>query len=406
MPMHNRRDPTELYWRLSSLSNSKAEAQRLEEDLFHSIVEAEEAILGSKKIGNKALESQERHRRALLKRIADGLAWKYFASRDRFAVKIFAIHPAPGFMAGKKGVPAEREALEDLRQLDEIDFVIQNDITNILRSGDLTYCVGPIVEQIEIKSGGAKSFATDRAKRQTERRDAIANYRLTGVTEHDSLMPNDAKEDVLRRAASIQSSLGLANPPQPSLGPRSHTSIPGERSYHWQAIGDVLREAKARGRSWQVVDRGVILIGWSGMDRKEAFILSMSEIVERSGWIAPNIMFGLLSEQFQPLENEILRFTTPITAFEAEAGAVAGLIEGASDCCVIVDTNVVAKLFAERGYKAECDGGNWTVSSNGDWVMQLGLNPWNEVLYALETLPSFVDACVKVFEVETVANNP
>lgn len=404
--MQNRRNPTELYRRLSSLSNAKAEAQRLEEDLYHDIVEAEEAIFGGKKTGDKALESQERQRRALLKRIADGLAWKYFASRDRLAVKIFAIHPAPGFMAGKKGVPAEREALEDLKRMDEIDFVIQNDITNILRSGDLTFCAGPIVEQIEIKSGGEKSFGTDRAKRQTERRVAIENYLRTGVTEHDSLMPNEAKEDVLRRAASLQSNLGLANPPQPNLGPRSHTSIPGERSYHWQAMGDVLREAKARGRSWGVVDRGVILIGWSGMDPREALVRSMSEIAERSGWTAPHMMMGLLSEQFRPLENEILRFTTPITAFEVEAEAVAGLIEGSSDCCVIVDTNVVAKLFAESGYKAECDGGRWTVRSSGDWVMQLGLNPWNEVLYALETLPSFVDACVKVFEVETVANNP
>jgi hypothetical protein len=402
--MQNRSSATELYRRLSALSNSKAEAQRLEEDLFLHIVEAEEAILGGKKIGDRALESRERHRRALLKRIADGLSWKYFASRDRLAVKIFAIHPAPGFMYGKKGVRAEREALEDLKRLDEIDFVIQNDITNILRSGDLTYCAGPIVEQIEIKSGGAKSFATDRAKRQTDRREAIVDYRLTGVTEHDSLMPNAVKEDVLRRATSPQSRLGLATSPQPSLGPRSHFSVPGERSYHWQGIGDVLGEAKARGRSWQVVENGVILIGWNGMDAREAFGLSMSEIIDRSGWIAPNVMIGQLSEQFKPIENEILRYTTPITAFEVEAGAVAGLIEGSSDCCVIVDTNVVAKLFAERGYKAECDGGRWTVSSNGDWRMELGLNPWNEVLYALETLPSFVNACVKALEAGTVAN--
>jgi hypothetical protein len=386
--MQSRSSPAELYRRLSALRNSKAEAQRLEEDLFLHIVDAEEAILGAKKIGDRARETRERHRRALLKRIADGLAWKYFASRDRLAVKIFAIHPAPGFMYGKKGVQAEREALEDLKRLEVVEFVIQNDITNILRSGDLTFCAGSIVEQIEIKSGGAKSFTTDRAKRQTERREATLDYIVTGVTEHSSLFPNAVKEDVLRRATS----------PQSTLGPRSHVSVPGERSYYWQGVGDVLREAKARSRSWKVVDHGVILIGWSGMDAREALGLSMIEIIDRSGWITPSIMIGQLSEQLKPIENDILRFTTPITAFEVEAEAVAGLIEGSSDCCVIVDTNVVANLFAERGYKAECDGGRWTIGWNDEWVVESGLNPWNEVLYALETLPSFVNASVKALE--------
>jgi len=363
--------PADLYRQLRALSGEKAEAQRLEYALFLEIIGCEEAIQHAKNAGERRAEPLLRQRRARLKRVADGLAWKYFRDNE-LGLKMFAVNPAPGFMFGKKGVSAEREQLDIIKDLAVIDFVIQNDITNILRSGDLTFRAGTIVQPIEVKSG-AGSFFTDRAKRQTERREALLKYIETGTTNHQSLLTGNG-------------------------GPRQHIHVPETRGRYWATLDEVFESARERGTDWRVADDGVILIGWHGISEKEAISYCMPEIMNQSGWVRPKIMMSQLSEQFKPLENDILRFAMPVTAFEVQEAVVADLLDGVFDICMLVDINRVAKMFADRGYPAVCDGGHWKISTGGDWTIEGTLVSWNRVLYELQTTQSFVDTTTASFE--------
>jgi hypothetical protein len=363
--------PADLYRQLRAVFGKKFEAQGLERALFLEIITCEEAIHQAKEAGERGSEARLRRRRARLKRVADGLAWMYFGD-NQFGVKMFAVHPAPGFMFGKKGVSAEREQLDMIKELNFIDFVIQNDITNILRSGDLTFRAGAIVQPIEVKSG-AGGFLTDRAKRQTERREALLEYIETGTTNHESLLTGKGS-------------------------PRQHIHVPGTRGYYWATLNQLFEGASELGRNWRVADDGVILIGWHGITAEEAINYSMPEIMSQSGWVRPQIMMSQLSEQLKALENDILRFAMPVTAFEVQEAVVADLLDGVFDMCMLVDINRVAKLFADRGYSAECDGGRWKVSAGGDWAIEGTLVSWNRVLYELESIPSFVDTTIAAFE--------
>ena len=132
---------------------TKNEAQKLEVILSTSIVQAEEKILFYKKSSDTDIEEAYQERRAILKRIADGLACKFFGF-DEHLLRVYAMSDAPGFMAGKSGYLSERKAIQGTYSFSEIKFAIQNDITNILRVGDITLLLpDEIILPIEIKSG-------------------------------------------------------------------------------------------------------------------------------------------------------------------------------------------------------------------------------------------------------------
>jgi hypothetical protein len=71
-----------------------------------------------------------------LRSIGDALAWRVF-SYDRRVIIAFSRNQAPGPMAGKAGLSAERDFVERWSQ-DEDSFVLMHDLTSCLRIGDAT----------------------------------------------------------------------------------------------------------------------------------------------------------------------------------------------------------------------------------------------------------------------------
>jgi hypothetical protein len=71
-----------------------------------------------------------------LRSIGDALAWRVF-SYDRKVIIAFSRNQAPGPMAGKAGLSAERDFVERWSE-DEDSFVLMHDLTSCLRIGDAT----------------------------------------------------------------------------------------------------------------------------------------------------------------------------------------------------------------------------------------------------------------------------
>ncbi len=155
-------------------------AQILEADLSASIYAAEDLLLKVKG-RDTSLEGGLRRERKILKRIADGLAWKFF---DEHFLLVSARQQSPGFMAGKAGYQNERHLVELVSKLGlpQISLVLQNDITNVLRYTDITILGsnGAIISY-EVKSS-PRGLRGSRAKRQASRGDAILEYLESGAS--------------------------------------------------------------------------------------------------------------------------------------------------------------------------------------------------------------------------------
>src|SRR5260221_14647419 len=94
------------------------------------------------------MDQAMRRRRAILKRIADALAWRIFGSHRKY-LRAYALGRSPGFMAGEGGdrggglaaAPGQDVMPEPYRSRAQGAFSVQNDITNSFGVGGVTCLV-------------------------------------------------------------------------------------------------------------------------------------------------------------------------------------------------------------------------------------------------------------------------
>lgn len=89
-----------------------------------------------------------------LRCIGDALAWRVFGFQRRYILALCRNDP-PGVMAGKKGLIAERERVDQAWK-DCGQFAIMHDLTNCLRIGDVTIFTADGPEVIEVKSSSER----------------------------------------------------------------------------------------------------------------------------------------------------------------------------------------------------------------------------------------------------------
>jgi hypothetical protein len=97
-----------------------------------------------------------------LKCVGDALAWRVFAF-DRRHIFALCRNQSPGLMAGKEGLEAERQRIDQVWREDG-QFAILHDLTNCLRIGDMTVFGDGEPKTIEIKTN-----SQNRARRQNRR---------------------------------------------------------------------------------------------------------------------------------------------------------------------------------------------------------------------------------------------
>src|SRR5205823_254241 len=117
-----------------------------------------------------------------LRRIADGLAWKALRY-DRLAIAVFGQGRRVGRLAGGVGFDAELAAMESFWERGIL--AIHNDMTNVLRHGDLTAVRWPRSGDLEVDVVEVKAGRADPDSAQMRRIAAAIEFLQKG--EHPSL---------------------------------------------------------------------------------------------------------------------------------------------------------------------------------------------------------------------------
>lgn len=360
----------ESYYRTLRLSRlSKARAFELENDLSTQILDSEQALLTAKARNDKRLVPAYSERRLLLKRIADGLAWRFLGHDEHF-LNVYATGKSPGYMAGKSGYVSERRVVQAVKGLSIIRFAIQNDITNILRIGD----VASLLKNNEIVITEVKSsevaVASWKTKRQAKRADTFLKYLYDGQVNE----------------------IATLKEPEPTVAVEIKRQV---RKYYWLELEQIISRTLENGFAWQVLDEGVLILGHVvGIDDniyKNAF----QQAFEDAKWVDASVRFGALSRHFDTLDADSLRFVIPFTAFNIAVSSGLAIICGDVEVIVIVNINVVVDKLTSLGYKTEVSPDSEISILPGDQTgiekVTVASGLWNDLIYGLLKLPMFID---------------
>ncbi len=351
-----------LYFRLRSAEDNRTVARDLESDLSRFILEAEELMLASKNdTARKAIYSR---RRARLKRIADGLAWSVL-DFDEIRLLSYAGNPTPGLMAGKGGYYAERFVVDTLYESPEVVFAIQNDITNILRVGDVTVLLpNQTIRVVEVKSGSQK-VGLARAQRQKERASNIHDYLRSG----DSTILAEG-----------------------DIGRLLHREALWQSAYYWGRVERVCNEARKLGVIWKRLDASSLVVAY-----RPHLLANLQDIigvaVASMGWVNAKLRVGVLSRHFEEKEktSAAVRYIMPVTAFRIDPEVVASLLVGDLDVIVIVNETAVVEALREAGMVVTDEDGCVTIETETASV-QISERSWNWVVYGLRTVSTLIQS--------------
>ena len=356
----------DLYSRLRDAEGNRSVAKDLESALSKFTVEAEELILVNKH--DSDAKAVYRRRRARLKRVADGFVWTALGF-DEIRLLAYAGNPTPGYMAGKTGYWAERLAVDALYRFSDVVFVIQNDVTNILRVGDITVLLpNQTIKVIEVKSGSGNAGLA-RSQRQGERAKTIDEY--------------------LRSGASTVLAEG-------DFGHLQHLKASWSPTYYWGRLERVCSEALKRGVMWKQLDARVVVIAY-----RPRLLANLKNIlgvaISSTGWKQAKLRIGVLSTHFEASEkaSSKVRYIIPITAFRMDPEVVSSLLVGDLDVLVIVNTTAVVEALREVGM---------IVTQNKDRVaiqtetatLEISERSWNWVVYGLRTVSTLVESVQSV----------
>lgn len=357
----------------ASLSDRQA-AQQLEAWLSQRIVETEQLILDHKLTTH--LNQAYRRRRAILKRVADGLAWKFFGF-DEHLLKIYSLKQNPGYMAGKDGYAGERRFVDLLFRLPFVDFVIQNDITNILRKDDVTFLVNGCIRSYEVKL--SKRTPTPRELRQSQRSATIDSFLIEGFTNSEHLLT-------------------------PGTDTRRTIELPWKNDYYWEQLDKLVTQALETDIAWEVIDDAEIIFCYKPRVEDQELATALAAAVISTGWSVVEFSFGSLMRQFDPLDDDILRYIIPITAFELEPATLERIVSGEIEVLVWVNIHQLKQAFAARGLEVEIEEGHVRFARESREVNGLhidiegtcGRRIWNSLVYGLLTVPSFVENVITI----------
>lgn len=144
-------------------------------ELVRRIVATEKTISSLKRKANVDPDkvSEAKERRALLKFLGSTVAW-VLLEFDRKYIRFFSRGSDPGFISGKEGLELETLALRAGFK-GENQAAVLHDITNCLRTGDLSIIWPEGILTLELKRVKGKGKLDRRARRQKRRARSFAN---------------------------------------------------------------------------------------------------------------------------------------------------------------------------------------------------------------------------------------
>jgi hypothetical protein len=258
-----------------------------------------------------------------LRCVGDALAWRVFGFERRYILALCRNQP-PGVMAGKAGLAAERERVEQAWREDG-QFAILHDLTNCLRIGDVTVFGDGPPETIEIK--------TDRQRRSPAQRRRIS-----------------AAQQALRDLGTL---------PGDSQGARLYdleanfkTHLPLLATGTERAARDGIFAAKVPGsRALIVADLyGCIAQGWTQAQFGEHLQRKHSTALRRAG-IGREPEYNVSATSFDSVARDPLR--VPFAAYPLHPVACARLIGDIAVFTVVTSGPALADALFDAGMDAE-----------------------------------------------------
>jgi len=151
--------------------------------------------------------------------------------------------------------------------------------------------------------------------------------------------------------------------------------------------------------AWDVFDDGVLILCF-----KNKAELDLEEIIKSallySQWPRPiKVQVGYLSEHLLPQDHKIMRYVIPITAFDIDPTIVVEILRYKIEIMVFVNIDTVKRSLVQAGFDVNIiNERRMIIRGPSRTEMKLLSRPWSWLVYALLTLPSFINNIIKDFE--------
>lgn len=335
---------------------SKDSIQGLEEQLSNDIYDAEIHIQKSRNLIPELAEEYYR-RRTILKRIADGLAW-IILDFNSSQIHACSIGHSPGFMAGKQGYTAERHLVRESVKHPKVKWVIQCDITNVLRLGDVI-SVTTDGQTLPVEVKGRKSGQATRQRRHAAK---IVEYINTGVY-----------DDYIK-----------------GLGPLHTYEVPVTFKHYWKNLEVLSIKAIEKGIAWEVFDDSLAICVIEKSHSSQVVIDNAVQKIVAS-WKKPKLIFRGLNRHMNrdPQILPITRF--PLTLFPIDTSLGLKFVFGDLDAIVMLNIDVVQQKMKEAGLIISKDENGVDVINMPSGAKFSIVDGWEKILLELVSVPSFTE---------------
>lgn len=272
-----------------------------------------------------------------LRCVADGIAWKALRY-DRLAIAVFGRGRRVGRLAEGVGFTVELQQLGAF--WDRGILALHNDLTNVLRHGDLTVLRWPSHGELEAEVIEVKTGRVDPNSAQLRRIDAAIEFLQKGI--HPTLADGGplAAIRLRQRYRTFQTDLValLSKVRRTGFGWISPSPCLAVMAVDLTAISGRVHEVVEPGRAHEVVE--------PGRARMEQRLKWWSP-----GRLEPIVWSAGLRRMFD--RTNTVAAIAPFSIFRMPAAEVADLLLGYVDYVVYLNTEVLEAMFAARGLKAQ-----------------------------------------------------
>ena len=308
----------------------------------------------------KEFEEAVLRRRTLLKRLGDGLAW-ILTDYNRAYIRAMGRKEPAGFIFGKSGFKLERLALEAAFDEKKQIIGILHDLTNCLRTGDLTvvkFDRTPIILRcLELKTvRNQLASMRKRERRQEKYGEVIWNYVRTGKSTevHPGLTTSSAR---------------------PKL------------TNHWLKMKLLLLKAKNSGYAHERIEDALLYVA---IDPQT--IPTEEAIHKQIKQLDPPFTFGCLDRLKDGLFDH-----EPIFTFELDADQILDIIFERLTLCIFLSLGKLKQLLKKEGYDlmlppdpARPQEGLRIRNEHGEEIL-IGSYPVEMLIYEGLDVKSFID---------------
>ncbi len=284
-------------------------------------------------------------------------------------------------MAGKAGYMGERLAVakaqdfmpEPYRSRAQCVFAVQNDITNCLRFGDVTCLMDDdTIISFEIKTGKSRGA---RSRRQNERHDAVTEYLATGFISNPLV-----SEVRLKR-------------------------IDGDIQDHhaWTSVETVAETITADNLCSSIVVDDCTLVIAADTIQQDVLVPAISGAMSTLGWNPTEVRYGSLDRHIALRDDEVLTTLIPIMNWPIAHEVIADIALERVTVYVFINVSRLREVAAQAGIPVQPaqDSAPRTLALSTigqSHRLEVGERMWDQLLYELLTVPSFIEQLKRLSE--------